>query len=196
MTPGISSFNGVLRLLYFFIGLIVATSCNTSLDKREYIHWVENYENGLHVRKASDPFVFDLQYLPGQYISLQRNFSQDSSLHDNLEHFVLTISTPDSGEDFIDHGIRDFAEKQRRLYYFSYLFQNDIHLEQHGEIIPCVLFHFEQQTNTKTGKAFVLAFEKSNKKSDELMFVIDSQQLGSLPVRIKISKSNIPVLKT
>ncbi len=182
---------------YLTICFFIFTSCTGSLDRKEFIRWVEDYKNGLHVLKVTDEFIFDLQYQPSQYLSLQRNSSGALPKidEDNLQHYTLTISASDSKLDFMDYGIHDFSEKQRKLYYFSYLFQNDIHVEENGTIMPCVLFHFERQADLKHGRTFVLAFEKSKEETNETYLVINSDQFGSLPIKIKVFKKNIPALK-
>jgi len=174
--------------------LIVFISCSSSLDKKEYIRWVESYDHGLHIRKTNGDFSFDLQYQPAQYVALQRMLSSADTFNDSLQHFVLTI-TPIDNQDFIDHDVHDIAEKQRRLYYFSYLFQNDIHLEENGHRVPCALYHFERQSDLKKSRTFVLAFESIKESSDEVTIVINSDQIGSLPVKIKVSHGDIPSLR-
>jgi hypothetical protein len=186
--------------LHLAVACVSVVSCSTALEKNTYIQWVENYDNGLHVRKVAGEFIFDVQYQPSQYILLQQNkdsyeVASDTTRND-LEHLLLTISTRDKKSDFIDYGITDISAKQRKLYYFSYLFQNDIHLEQNGINYPCVLFHFERQEDLKLSRTFVLAFEKPKMESEELSLIINTEQFGSFPIKIRILKMNIPTLKS
>lgn len=191
MTPRMPSIKTCLSLCAC---LSILSSCHSSLTKDDYIRWVEDYDNGLHVKKTEGDFDFEVQYQPTSYVALQRNLSAAENLNDSLQHFILTI-IPKDGQDFIDYNIQDTAEKQKRLYYFSYLFQNDIHLEESGETIPCALFHFERQSDLKKERKFVLAFEESKQKPSDVILVINSEQFGTLPVRLKITRENIPALR-
>lgn len=174
---------------------ILLASCSRTLEREEYVRWVEDYTNGLHIQKAAAGFVFDLQYLPAAYRSLLNSPSgTPTSAEQGMQYYTLKIDLKDSPGDIISYHVRDISEKQQRLYYFSYLFQNDLYLEEAGEKIPCVLFHFEQ-SDLQTSRTFVLGFETSGETLEESSLVIDSQQFDSLPIKIKVSKQNIPVLK-
>jgi hypothetical protein len=161
------------------------------------VNWVNDYTNGLHVKKTFSDFVFDLQYQPAEYIALMGN-QPSVSIDDNLEYYTLKISLTDPLSDFIDYNVQNGSEKQKKLYYFSYLFQNDISLEEGGVSMPCVLYHFEQ-SDLKKSRTFVLGFQKASgevaDKKDETRIIIDSPYFNSLPVKIKISKGSIPELK-
>jgi hypothetical protein len=156
---------------------------------------VQDPKNGLHVIKQSNEYVFDLQYQPADYVWLQSGGQNAPSPDtESTQYYILTISPINSVLDLINNSSDD-AEKQEKLYYFSYLFQNDIQLEEKGKLFRCVLFHFEKNQVIKGGRTFLLGFESNEPKEKEVKIVIQSQQFGSLPIRIKITKENIPTLK-
>ncbi len=178
--------------------LFFAISCATKLDKKEYILWVQDPKNDLRVIKESNGFVFDLQYQPEDYLWLQVNEQTRSLTNvqpDNIQHYLLTISLINNELDLINSNIENNSEKQEKLYYFSYLFQNDIQLEENGKLFPCVLFHFEQSPKLKNARTFVLGFENLNQETTEAKLIIQSEQFGSLPIKMKIVKEDIPTLK-
>ncbi len=177
---------------------ILISSCSKQLSKEEYIRWVQEPENGLHTIKESNGFIFDLQYQPDQYLWLQsgdKGQPDFGNKSDNIQHYLLTISLSDPELDLINNNIESTSEKQEKLYYFSYLFQNDIQLEEDGKLFPCVLFHFEKNQVARGGRNFLLGFENKEPEENEVKVVIQSEQFGSLPIRIKINKENIPTLK-
>jgi hypothetical protein len=181
---------------YLVISSIVSVfsffGCQNSLSKDEYVHWVLDYNNGLHVNKKFGEYLFDVQYQPRDFIRILRN---DFNFDDSLEYFTLQIHLKDSTSDFMTYHVSNVVEKQQRLYYFSYLFQDGIFLEEANEKHPCVLYHFEQ-ADVLHKRTFILAFEKSaSKQIKEAKLIIDSPYFGSLPIAIKISKVNIPSLK-
>ncbi len=188
------------RVYYLvYIGwLIGLCSCSHTLDKQQYIEWVHDYANQLHVSKEVGDYVYDVQFTPAAYIWLQRA-NQDANAVKNIEqidsvqYYTLTIGVK-SNADFIDYQVQDMVEKQRKLYYFSYLFQNDIQLEQNGRQFPCILFHFERPVDLKASRTFVLGFVNPDREVKEARLIIQSDLLHSVPIKIKISKSNIPIL--
>jgi hypothetical protein len=173
--------------------LFVLNGCSNQLGQEEYIHWVRSYDNGLHVQKEVDIYKFDLQYQPLSYLQLlNRGNSVDSSPSDSMQYYVLRIGMVKDGHDIITYQVQNAVEKQQRLYYFSYLFQNSIYLEDNGVKFPCSLFHFEQ-SDMDRARTFVLGFPKSN--GEEPSLVVDCPMFGSLPVKIKIHRHDIPTVK-
>ncbi|HEY0770102.1 MAG TPA: hypothetical protein VGD31_07180 [Sphingobacteriaceae bacterium] len=183
-----------IKLLFFAGIALVAASCSSSLDRDEFIAWVTDYENGLHVKQEHEPYIFDLQFQPADFVRLQR---QDNTTHADLkamQYYTLKIGTNGQG-DFLSTGVSSHIEKQQKLYYFSYLFQDNIKLhEENGDVLPCVLYHFEKGLNKES--TFVLGFENPLPLSKSASLVLESEEFGSFPVKIKISKDNIPSLKT
>ena len=199
------SMQSTTRIKTWVVGVmagVVMMSCSGELDRGSFVAWVRDYSNGLHVQKEQGEYVFDLQFQPLDYVLLQRNAEMTQAGYQQalqeiagLQYYILTVSLKDKNVDFMDYGVQNEREQQQRLYYFSYLFQNDIRLEEGAERLPCVLFHFERSGDLKNSRTFVLAFEDHQQAFTEAKLVIDAAAFGSLPVRIKISKDNIPGLK-
>jgi hypothetical protein len=150
-------------------------------------------------------FTFDVQYQPHDYaFILQGGIPTATDLevfkknNSSIQHYILKIALKGGGADIISHGVVDEMDQQQKLYYFSYRFQDDISLEENGEVIPCTLFHFERQSDLSGGRTFVLGFENaasSKAPSDRnAQLVIKSPYFSSLPIKIKVSKNNIPSL--
>ncbi len=182
---------------------MILLSCNSSLTKDEYIHWVKDVDNGLHVIAEQSDLIIELQYQPADYLLLQRNYvskdfhkTNDSILAeiDNMQHYLLTIRTK-SNTPIENFNVTNQDQKQRKLYYLSYLFQHDISLRDNDDTHPCVLYHFEKPADLSYSRTFVLGFENSNQNSTEATVTIVSEHFGSLPINIKVSKANIPKLK-
>jgi hypothetical protein len=185
-----------------FLMLIMATmfaGCNSRLNREDYIRWVRDYGNNLHVQSSVSDYLFDLQYQPAEYVLLQRGIGNvsDADLLGELEklsgiqYYTLSISTRDEA-DLVSYKSGSIAETQQKHYYLSYQFQNDITIEEDGKVLPCILYHFERPRGTRGGRTIVLGFENQNKNSEEAKMVIQSELFSSLPIRIKIAKSNIP----
>lgn len=185
-------------------GLLVSLfACSTKLDPKAYEAWIRDPENGLHVSKPVGDFSWDVQYTPSDYVWLQRSGGQsgepDEAARQEMartQYYTLTIHLNDPSLDLLNFNVSNQEEKQRRLYYFSYQFQQDITLEQEGQSLPCVLYHFEKYSvNTSNSRTFVLGFENPKPDATEAKLVINSAQFGSLPVQIKVAKHSIPALQ-
>lgn len=186
-------FRIVCKVSFAIVLIAVLCSCANELSEQDYVYWVRNYDNGLHVQKEVGAFAFDLQYQPSDYLKLiNQSNGVENNQSDSMQYYVLRIGLAQSNEDIINHQVHNISEKQHRLYYFSYLFQNSIYLNDNGVKLPCSLFHFEQ-SDMDGARTFVLGFPKSN--GEEPSLIVDSPMFGSLPVKIKIYRHDIPTVK-
>jgi hypothetical protein len=184
--------------VFCFLGTFAVTlsGCHQSLLPKEYVAWIQDPGNGLHVKQASGDFIFDIQYKPYDLLTLERDATPSTKQGDqpSIQYYTMKIACADASVDIVKYKVSSQAAYQQRLYYFSYLFQNDITLEENGTRYPCVLFHFEN-TDLSGNRVFTLGFDTAGKTSEESMIVIESEKFGSLPVKIEIEKDNIPTLK-
>ena len=176
----------------FIISIVFHISgCTRQLSTQDYIQWVTDYENGLHVRKSINDFVFDLQYKPNDFVKLERN---NDNVQDSLTYFTLKIGGANQ-QDLLQYGVTDAAAIQQNLYYYSYLFQNSIFMEYNGIKFPCVRYHFER-SDSKNMCVFNLGFEAPAFKDESQIYLeMASDKLYSLPVRLKVTLNNVPKLQ-
>jgi hypothetical protein len=176
----------------FLLVCLWLMACSGALRQEDYRTWVEDMDNGLHVQQDEGNYLIDVQYMPADYMWLQNPSGNRHEL-DSMEYYRI-ILTPKAAIDFLDVDVKTPEDRQRRLYYFSYLFQNDVLLEEDGIKKPCVMAHFESGADVQKGRRFVLGFESPGKPSGVSKLIINSEHLSSLPIVIKISKDNIPTL--
>lgn len=192
----------IKKLLPFFLLPVLITfnsSCKSELDKEEYVSWIEDYENGLHVTRDVGEYNFDLQYKPSEYLEIQTAaytpIGNEEEGKNNMQYYTLTVSLNSKRSDLINHDVKNAQEKAEKLYYLSYQFANDIFIEENGERFPCQLFHFERSYDLKPSRTFVLGFENPKAESASARLIIDSPYFKLGPVKIKVNKNNIPDLK-
>jgi hypothetical protein len=194
VTSHVSATGAILLIAFLLSG------CNTRLNHEDYVKWVRDYRNDLHVQSLVADYVVDLQYQPSEYVLLQRGISDmpeadragELNKLADIQYYILTISTR-AGADLVSNGSSSVAETQQRQYYLSYEFQNDITLEEaDGKVLPCVLYHYERPRGEGGGRTIVLGFENPDKNSKEAKVVIRSDLFSTLPIKIKVAKSNIP----
>jgi hypothetical protein len=175
--------------------LLTLGACQSNLSPDQYVAWIQDYQHGLHVKREQDDFIFDVQFQPQDFFTLTGRPARPSVRQDVvMQYYLLKLSCKDPSQDPVKRNIDGAAQWQERLYYYSYLFQNDLFLEENGVKYPCVLFHFEQ-SDISNNRVFTLGFETPAQASGTSKLVIDSEQFGSLPVRIEIVKEKIPALK-
>jgi len=187
-----------LAPVLFFFSFILLLSCTTTLSPDEYVKWVENPKNGLRSLKNSGELHFDVQFQPSDYLWLQSGkimeYEESKVSNQGVQHYLLKITSQTPEVDWLKSGY-DRSAYQTRLYYFSYLFQNDISVLENGLAIPCAMYHLEQAQGGNYTKTFLLGFENKFPSSETAVLTIKSEYLSSLPINIKISKNNIPNLK-
>jgi hypothetical protein len=193
---GICFFSCALRYLVVVLMIGIISGCSSrQLDSDEYFQWVRDEQNGLHIVKDLSELEIDLQYTPLEYLVLQRSASGETShQHDfsGLQYYTLKIRAK-SG-DLLLHTVTNEADKQRRLYHFSYTFQNLLTLEEGQSRMPCVLYHLEQSMDANGYRTFLLGFENSKNAAETARLVINSEFISALPVKLNISKKNIPTV--
>jgi hypothetical protein len=183
-------------LLSLLLG--TAAGCSGKLDRAEYMAWVEDYGNGLHVQKTVGAYRVDVQYKPAPYQALLEQGVQTTLVHldttAEMQYYTLTLGLADGKGDFVAFGVDDYETQQRKLYYFSYLFQEDIFIEEGGKKLPCLLYHFERSYDLKPSRTCMLAFESPSRGTMPCRLVIHSPWLGDEPISLAITQKKTPTL--
>lgn len=180
-----------LRQLGTLLSFIFCFSCTQSSRSLRYVNWVQDFENGLHQKEQIGDFVFDLQYLPEEYLKLIENkgIESDDHLYTGFQQYQLSITLPDGKDNLLTHNCTTEEETENRLYYFSYRFQYDIHLKENGIMLPCVLYHFERSLDLANSRNFLLGFENRDSLSTEADLIIQSKQFPESRIALKILKN-------
>lgn len=194
------SYNGIYML---FLATLMAC-CNRPLERDAYISWVTSERSGLRDILTNGDYFFDVQYQPAEMVYLQRYSESNASEEERdaalaeistLQYYTLTVGMIDNSVDFIQSGTSGPEERQAKIYYFSYPFQEDIALIEGGEKRSPVLFHFERSMDMKNRRTFVMGFEKPIDGEGETSFIIDSHFFGPESIVLTINKQDIKKLK-
>lgn len=183
-----------LLTMRFLLWSIILLSCSSQQTERDYVSWIKDVDNGLHVVEHRGAYKIDVQFTPADYVWLQNRNMSKAGL-ETLQYYTITITPQDASFNLVSFQASNESERQKRLYYFSYLFQNDLTVKENGTVFPCVMFHFERTSDMIQSRTFVLGFEKDLKNAEESEVIINSKLISSIPISIKISKQHIPSIK-
>jgi hypothetical protein len=181
----------------YCLSFFILTACSSPLNQKEFVSWIQDPDNGFRIIRNVDGVSFDVQYKPDQYLDLERseiNKAGSNSLDERpLKHFTLKIGL--NGQGDIVRRKSNHSDVQQDLYYYSFLFQDDIYLEKAGTRIACGLYHFEKSIDSNNNRIFHLVFEDSVlDREDEFVLVVDSDRLSSLPLRFRFTNHKLPLV--
>ncbi|MEN7550544.1 hypothetical protein AAG747_21670 [Rapidithrix thailandica] len=180
--------------LAFVLALVGYWSFFGPLSKEAYLAEVRDREGAFCQRQEVDDFRVELWYTPAAYMALQQY--EDSLVSrieamSGMQYYTLKLGIP--GEDLVKSLTSGPEEVQRLLYYFSYGLQSDIYIEQSGQKLPCVLYHFERSYDLGGSRTFTLGFEDPAKGQGTSTLVLESA-LWEQPLRFVIEKDGLPQL--
>lgn len=177
-----------------------AASCDRPLGKEAYLAEVTSYERGLRVKREAFGYSFEAQYKPLDFVLLSQAEGKmtESEYRERLGRLGETvyIDLEVASLEQSDLLGASLSERQSRLYRFSYGFGEDVSLETgSGASAPCSAFHFERPNGIRRSGRFLLAFDAERLgQSPEITLVIDSEALGTGPVKLRIDRKNAPKL--
>ena len=174
----------ISNVLLLFCLLCGSLNACHSVDKQEYISWLENNENGFHQERSMNAITLDVQYADSTY----------QVIKDNIENPVAHV--------FYIHLLGN--EKNRELIaavaaenysYFSFSFEKDIYIEKDDKKYPCKLFHYEQSHGKLGELYFIVGFELQDSKSSPIKLIINPEPLETGPVKFTFDLSQLPSIE-
>lgn len=175
----------------------------------DYIRWVIDTDNRIRKIKTVGDITIDLQYKPIPFVianELRQNkiqkkvFDKRKEELSGAQYFTLKLKVdPTKATDITKYNVDNIARHQERLYYLSYQMQNDIQLVEGNDTLSTQLYHFERSYDIAPHRTFVLAFNANEiNKGKDKTFILDSEQFGTGPIKIKFAAkdlTNLPTLK-
>jgi hypothetical protein len=174
------------------------TSCNGSvLNVRDYIEYVRNPSNDLISKSVSNGYIFRLQYLPSNYLSLIEtrgkidNYTQLDSLSkkfDSYTYFDLAIS---SGGNNTLHGFSD-SSLDRNQMYLAFDLTNRLYFVASQDTFKCLMYHLENSGSISPEYHMQLIFPPfSGIQSDSIRFCFEDSILSKSHVNITMKLNSI-----
>jgi hypothetical protein len=199
------------NIVFFVLVVTILLSCRTTdflgkekLLPEDYVQWVENKENGLRIDMEDEPYMYELQYQPIEYLVVRQIRSpqitsaalkEGTQKRNGLLYFTLKMWTKDGKGILSD---KNLIIENKNSYLLSGL-QNDMILLAGSDSLHCVMLHFESANNLIPYDQCVLAFEKPKVEKENLVFLLrtDKYKQGWLKITVKKQDiKNTPKLKT
>lgn len=197
----------------FGVLIIVVSSCGEppTLLPSNYVQWVKNPENGLRQSKIIKELEFTAQYKPLDFIVAQEErtntLSKELLQHRKKElgkdylYYNFRIKNTKGQLSPVGSGAYSEGQYQRRLAYFTFDMQRDLHLLHGQDTLPCTLFQFVRSYDVAPYVEFALGFKKETQTvlNQDITFVFEDPLLGIGTVKLLFDASNfknIPTIKT
>ena len=164
------------RMIMYSVMIMVLGlyGCKQSLTPEEYITWTENNDDFTSSQALGDA-VYEFRMKPANYLisreSAGRPVASDSVVSrqkdlSDMIYFNLKIYPKDGHADLLRKDGPDVGLYQRRIYYYSFTFQEDIHLVIGGDTLPCLLYHYIHDHGLSPEMDFTMAFERPASDAD------------------------------
>lgn len=200
----------VNNALLGWLSLWLLVSCGQPhLLPVDYVAWVQDETNGLSQTRSIMPLEVTALYKPLPYIIAQeertntidpQQYTTRTKALEGMQYYTLQVGLEGNRQkDITNYGITDGQAQQERLAYLSFGMQQDIHLVQGTDTLPCRLFHFERSYDLAAHRTFVLAFDqpKGSTPTQERTLVVELRPFKTGPLKFHYSAatlSNIPNL--
>jgi hypothetical protein len=189
----------------FLLGALSLVSCNRTLSPVDYVHYVENPDNGLLVNSKVNGVDYTLQFQPTDYLVMlelksfsiaPEVFKEQYNRFKGMEHYVFHIDTKEI-EALIAKS-KDTARKKNNLSdYFNFRAQKDIKLVEGGDTIPCGIAQCESSMGMLPYYSLVIGFLHKDYAGDR-EFIFNGKKIGTGEIKLLVkgeSIKNLPKLK-
>ena len=174
-----------------------------TVGAENYRNYVEDVDNGLIISKSVDDVLLEAFYMPISYLALREAETKDinseqyktayTELNSSGLQYVMVNIIVNSKVDPLKYKIKNLAEIEERIKYYSFEVNDDIKLKD-GEVeLPCVLHHYERGFGITNKITLSLAFPKTANEEDKVL-IFDDKIFNKGKLKIKFKKEDFNVL--
>jgi hypothetical protein len=186
---------------FFFICLFAMSCTKKKLNKKDYLQYIENEDNGLRASRIMGDVKYTLQYKPIDYVLLKENNSNAQQTAVDLkgmQYYTLSYSLVKNDKDILRYDLSEENEYYQRVNYFSYGLQNDLYLVDGSDTLLCKLFNYVRSYGLSPRVDVVIGFNTTPKKAiEEKQLVLEDKMFNGGIIKLKVTKKdleNIPEL--
>lgn len=199
----------VQYILSCIICSISLTNCaSKSLDKNEYLKYIEDEKNGATVAKVLDDINYSLTYCPEDYIIAkefkvdkinQKNFNQKKKDLAGHDYFKMRINYKNSNKEVILYNTTNEQDVKERYEYLSYGFEENIFVLRNNkqDTIPPALYHFERTYGIVPYLDLFFTFKKDslNSKDEKIHVLVNDNLFSNTVLTFEFEKKQLAHLK-
>ena len=172
------------KILTWSILAMALYACDSpTLNKKDYLAYISNPENGLVQNQSVEEILFSLRYIPFDYLKLLGNAGSGSTRN----YFQLEMSF--KGQDLMS--VVQADEYYQLLNYFETQLQKDIYLINKKDTLSCLISHLQRDYGLGNKTIVVLEFEESPMKSDKEVLFDFPFDSDPEPLVFKYSKKHL-----
>ena len=173
----------------------------------EYVSWVENNENELHISKEIDGILYNIQYRPVDYIVAKEKrklelpkveLEERVSKLNGAQYYSLRLNKAEGNEDILLYKIQGEQDYYERVNYCNAAMAEDIKLIEGKDTLYCTLFQYVPTYGVAPYADFVFSFDDKKYQGDKILLFNDRIfGAGELQFQIKEDAiKNIPDIIT
>lgn len=194
------------RVVLLAIFAFVVFSCDeASLSPERYGQWITDNQGQLTAQATQKDFSYRLSYLPADWLAVREagtesngRLARTRNEYAGLEYFRLRIALQSGQGDVLQFKAGNTDEYYQRVEYYSFGFQNDIHLLAGRDTLPCRLFHFERNYGAAPYLDFMIGFETTPGNNFDRTVIVQDRVFSDSLLNLTIPNETIqriPILK-
>lgn len=182
--------------------LLIVFSCNNSvLDKKGYVAYLQDEDNGFIHKVELEELAYTFQYRPSELMALQENTGMNKTQKDmrvkDLEgtlNFVVKIKTIKSNVPPLKYNISSLAEYNSRINYYMSAAQKDFNIRYGDVTLTPTAYSYETNYGLTPEDAIVLQFTLPNgekKIMHDILLSYNDRIFQNGIIKTKFSKTNL-----
>jgi len=188
--------------------LLLFSACGESVfeSPAEYVQAVGASKSPLRQEKTLANFRYEVLYKPLDYVVLQEypeaERERRKKEYAGMQYYTFRIVCPKWKDDLLKYGTEDYTEYTQRLAYCMSAMQEQLLLEESGQVRPCRLFHYERLHQLDAGLTFLIAFDKNPAEREaeladrafeytDKTLIFDDRLFGNGQIRLTIPGKNL-----
>ena len=176
----------------------------TSLEPYEYVSFIDQGDNGLHVTKEFEDLAFEVTYKPTDYLVVKElkqkhilpaDYKAVRQDYKDMHYFLLSIKNTSEQTDVLKYKISTPTAYSERLKYFSFGMERDFRLVEGTDTIPCSMVLYERNYGINGQANFMLAFPVTDTSAVyDKTILFEDKIFGMGMLKFQVSKESIAAI--
>ena len=192
-------------LLGFLFGLTSFLVLDNGVTPEKYLEIYQKEKSKFEKRRLTDEIHYALKYIPQELklISLEKKGAMNQELFDefkkdgkNYHEFLMQLSIPSFGAEFLKFKLDEGMTYEERLNYYSFEMKKDIKIIiDKDDTLFCSSYTFERNFGASPNASFSIGFELP-RSYNQLTILVDDKVFGNEHLSFDYLRKDIKVLPT